>query len=46
MQLNALSQDYISSEKHPTENWFDVIYRCNTDPGTTVLCLPFNFILM
>ena len=24
MQLKALSQDYISSEKHPTENWFDI----------------------
>jgi hypothetical protein len=24
MQLNALSQDYISSEKHPTEKWFDI----------------------
>lgn len=24
MQLNALSQDYFSSEAHPSKNWFDI----------------------
>jgi hypothetical protein len=37
MQLNALSQDYISSEAHPTKNWFDINESIVVMPGTMVL---------
>lgn len=38
MQLNALSQDYFSSEAHPSKNWFYIHESIVVMTGTMVLC--------